>query len=123
MRILQIILKSAENEPIETRLRRCMLASALVAFSHGVAFFHAGDEILRSKSLDRDSYNSGGLLVGRAETSKYQMPISRLHWKKCGFLQCHDELLHSSSRCLMPHLVLCQHDVRFERPSVQAVGS
>ncbi|EPS70961.1 hypothetical protein M569_03797, partial [Genlisea aurea] len=25
----------------------------------GVPFFHAGDEILRSKSLDRDSYNSG----------------------------------------------------------------
>lgn len=25
----------------------------------GVAFFHAGSDILRSKSLDRDSYNSG----------------------------------------------------------------
>ncbi|KAL8193157.1 hypothetical protein R6Q57_027061 [Mikania cordata] len=25
----------------------------------GVPFFHCGDEILRSKSLDRDSYNSG----------------------------------------------------------------
>lgn len=24
----------------------------------GIPFFHAGDEILRSKSLDRDSYNS-----------------------------------------------------------------
>ncbi|KAK9903518.1 hypothetical protein WJX75_007894 [Coccomyxa subellipsoidea] len=55
----QIMLKSAEAEDIETRVRRCQLASALVAFSQGVAFFHAGDEILRSKSLDRDSYNSG----------------------------------------------------------------
>jgi pullulanase/glycogen debranching enzyme len=35
------------------------LAVAVVAFSQGVPFFHAGDEILRSKSLDRDSYNSG----------------------------------------------------------------
>lgn len=35
------------------------LASALVALSQGVVFFHAGDEILRSKSLDRDSYSSG----------------------------------------------------------------
>ncbi len=25
----------------------------------GIAFFHAGSDILRSKSLDRDSYNSG----------------------------------------------------------------
>jgi hypothetical protein len=56
---VQIMLKSAEAEDIETRVRRCQLASALVAFSQGVAFFHAGDEILRSKSLDRDSYNSG----------------------------------------------------------------
>lgn len=53
------MLKSAEAEGIGTRVRRCQLASALVAFSQGVAFFHAGDEILRSKSLDRDSYNSG----------------------------------------------------------------
>lgn len=25
----------------------------------GIPFFHAGDEMFRSKSLDRDSYNSG----------------------------------------------------------------
>ncbi len=35
------------------------LAAAIVALSQGVAFFHAGDELLRSKSLDRDSYGSG----------------------------------------------------------------
>jgi pullulanase/glycogen debranching enzyme len=27
--------------------------------AQGIPFFHAGDELLRSKSLDRDSYNSG----------------------------------------------------------------
>ena len=53
------MMKAAAEEGIETRVRRCWLASALVALSQGVAFFHAGDEILRSKSLDRDSYNSG----------------------------------------------------------------
>ena len=37
-----------------------LLALALVAFSQGIPFFTAGDELLRSKSLDRDSYNSGG---------------------------------------------------------------
>lgn len=55
----QIIMKSAAEESLKMRVRRCWLASALVAFSQGVVFFHAGDEILRSKSLDRDSYNSG----------------------------------------------------------------
>ncbi|MBN1666182.1 MAG: pullulanase-type alpha-1,6-glucosidase, partial [Anaerolineales bacterium] len=35
------------------------LGLSLVAFSQGVPFYHAGSEILRSKSLDRDSYDSG----------------------------------------------------------------
>lgn len=52
-------MKAAAEEDINIRVRRIWLAEALVAFSQGVAFFHAGDEILRSKSLDRDSYNSG----------------------------------------------------------------
>ena len=43
--------------PAQVRLN--WLATALVALSQGVPFFHAGDELLRSKSLDRDSYNSG----------------------------------------------------------------
>ena len=34
-------------------------ASALVALAQGIPFFHAGDELLRSKSVDRNSYNSG----------------------------------------------------------------
>lgn len=39
------------------------LAQWLVALSQGIAFFHAGDELLRSKSLDRDSYDSGASWV------------------------------------------------------------
>jgi pullulanase-type alpha-1,6-glucosidase len=54
-----ITLRSAPDVDLETRCRINRLAVATVAFSQGVPFFHAGDEILRSKSLDRDSYNSG----------------------------------------------------------------
>src|SRR5690606_23469366 len=35
------------------------LGAAFVAFSQGVAYFHAGMDLLRSKSLDRNSYDSG----------------------------------------------------------------
>jgi pullulanase/glycogen debranching enzyme len=35
------------------------LGLSLVMFSQGVPFFHAGSDILRSKSFDRDSFNSG----------------------------------------------------------------
>jgi pullulanase/glycogen debranching enzyme len=36
-----------------------LLGAAMTAFSQGVAYFHAGIELLRSKSLDRNSYDSG----------------------------------------------------------------
>jgi len=41
------------------RARVQMLGAALVAFSQGVAYYHAGMDTLRSKSLDRNSYDSG----------------------------------------------------------------
>ncbi|MDO9192470.1 MAG: DUF3372 domain-containing protein, partial [Undibacterium sp.] len=43
----------------EDRARVQMLGAATTAFSQGVAYFHAGLDVLRSKSLDRNSYNSG----------------------------------------------------------------
>jgi pullulanase/glycogen debranching enzyme len=41
------------------RARVQMLGAAVVAFSQGVAYYHAGIDTLRSKSLDRNSFNSG----------------------------------------------------------------
>lgn len=41
------------------RVRLQNLALATVAFSQGVPFFHAGSDLLRSKSFDRNSYDSG----------------------------------------------------------------
>ncbi|HZH44775.1 MAG TPA: alpha-1,6-glucosidase domain-containing protein [Lysobacter sp.] len=43
----------------EDRARVQLLAFALNAFSQGIAYFHAGGELLRSKSLDRNSFDSG----------------------------------------------------------------
>ena len=43
----------------EDRVRSQMLAVALDAFSQGIAYFHAGVETLRSKSMDQNSFNSG----------------------------------------------------------------
>ncbi|WP_158288843.1 pullulanase-type alpha-1,6-glucosidase [Rubrivivax albus] len=47
-----------ETTPDE-RARVQMLAAAINMFSQGVAYFHAGIETLRSKSMDRNSYDSG----------------------------------------------------------------
>ena len=43
----------------DDRARSQMLAAAINTFSQGVAYFHAGVDTLRSKSMDRNSYNSG----------------------------------------------------------------
>jgi pullulanase-type alpha-1,6-glucosidase len=43
----------------EDRARVQILAAAINTFSQGVAYFHAGVDTLRSKSLDRNSYDSG----------------------------------------------------------------
>jgi pullulanase/glycogen debranching enzyme len=41
------------------RVRMQNLGNSIVMLSQGVPFFQAGDDLLRSKSLDRNSYNSG----------------------------------------------------------------
>ncbi|WP_083688451.1 alpha-1,6-glucosidase domain-containing protein [Solilutibacter tolerans] len=41
------------------RARMQLLGAALVAFSQGVAYYHGGIDVLRSKSLDRNSFDSG----------------------------------------------------------------
>ena len=51
------------HNPVATsmadRLRTQNLGIDFTVLSQGVPFFHAGVDMLRSKSLDRDSYNSG----------------------------------------------------------------
>lgn len=44
---------------MEGRVRAQVLANAIVALGQGVAFWASGTELMRSKSLDGDSYNSG----------------------------------------------------------------
>jgi pullulanase/glycogen debranching enzyme len=48
-----------ESTRTADRARVQMLGAAINMFSQGVAYFHAGIDTLRSKSLDRNSYDSG----------------------------------------------------------------
>ncbi|XP_021723192.1 pullulanase 1, chloroplastic-like [Chenopodium quinoa] len=54
-----VSLKTATYTSLDERCRVNHLATSIIALTQGIPFFHAGDELLRSKSLDRDSYNSG----------------------------------------------------------------
>ncbi len=51
--------KLPSNTSIADRVRVQNLGSAIATLSQGIPFYHAGQEILRSKSLERDSYNAG----------------------------------------------------------------
>jgi pullulanase-type alpha-1,6-glucosidase len=50
---------AAASATLEDRVRMQCLAMSLVALGQGVPFFHAGVDMLRSKSLETDSYNAG----------------------------------------------------------------
>ncbi|WKB52135.1 alpha-1,6-glucosidase domain-containing protein [Eleftheria terrae] len=51
--------KLPKSTSLEDRVRAQALAAALNSFSQGIAYFHAGSDVLRSKSMDSNSYNSG----------------------------------------------------------------
>jgi pullulanase/glycogen debranching enzyme len=55
----QVAMRLPLRSSADDRARACRLAVALSVLSIGVPFIHAGDDLLRSKSLDRDSYDSG----------------------------------------------------------------
>ncbi len=52
-------LKSSYRDSIATRARRQMLAMSLIELGQGIPFFQAGDDMLRSKDMDQNSYDSG----------------------------------------------------------------
>jgi pullulanase len=51
--------KLPETTDMATRVRAHNVGMSIVLLSQGVPFFQAGDDLLRSKSFDRNSYNSG----------------------------------------------------------------
>ena len=52
-------LKSSFSDSIATRARRAVLAMSLVQLGQGIPFFQGGDDMLRSKDMDQNSYDSG----------------------------------------------------------------
>jgi pullulanase-type alpha-1,6-glucosidase len=52
-------LKAPQATSMNDRVRIQNLGSSIVALGQGIPFFHAGQDMLRSKSMDRDSFNSG----------------------------------------------------------------
>ena len=54
-----LTLKVPQDMAMSDRVRLNALSMATVTLGQGVSFWHAGSDLLRSKSLDRNSYDSG----------------------------------------------------------------
>ncbi|MBX9243928.1 pullulanase-type alpha-1,6-glucosidase [Actinotalea ferrariae] len=54
-----LTLKLPQDTPMADRVRMNTLSLATTALAQTPSFWHAGTDLLRSKSLDRNSYNSG----------------------------------------------------------------
>ncbi len=54
-----LVYKLPQGTSMADRVRLQTLALSTTAFSQGISFWHAGGDALRSKSLDRNSYDSG----------------------------------------------------------------
>ncbi len=54
-----LTLKLPQDMVMSDRVRLSNLSMATVTLGQGISFWHAGSDLLRSKSLDRNSYNSG----------------------------------------------------------------
>lgn len=52
-------LKASYNDSIATRTRRQILSMSMIELGEGIPFFQAGDDMLRSKDMDQNSYDSG----------------------------------------------------------------
>src|SRR5580700_858360 len=55
----QVQLKSSFSDNIATRARRQIMGMSLVTLGQGIPFFQGGDDLLRSKDMDQNSYDSG----------------------------------------------------------------
>ncbi|CUR57845.1 Alpha-1,6-glucosidase, pullulanase-type [metagenome] len=73
-------LKLPTGTSMADRVRMNTLSLSTVALSQGVVFWHAGTDLLRSKSLDRNSYDSGDWFnridwTGQANTFGSGLPL------------------------------------------------
>ncbi|MCE1246685.1 MAG: type I pullulanase [Firmicutes bacterium] len=104
-----------KDEMADSRVKRAVLANAIVLTSQGIAFIHAGEEILRTKYGCHNSYNAGdeinmirwnwkenyydvfryyqGLIKLRREHPAFRMNSEMDIRKHFSLLECHGKMI------------------------------
>ncbi len=106
-------LKAPFAASMADRVRIQNLGNSIVMFGQGVPFFHAGQDILRSKSMDRDSFNSGdwfnaidwslattnwGIGLPNAEKNLDNWPIMQPRLADPAFAPSSNDVFHSAEQ-------------------------
>lgn len=107
----KIMLAAPASATLAQRVRMQMLALSVPALGEGMPFFHAGGELLRSKSMDTDSYDSGdwfnrvdwsmttnhwGMGLPRADKNRDRWDIMRPLLARSGLAPGHAEIALAS---------------------------
>jgi pullulanase len=85
-------LKTAGSDSADMRARRQVLAMSVVSLGQGIPFFMAGDDLLRSKDMDQNSYDSGDWFnkidwTGRGNNWGIGLPIQSQNGSQWSFEQ------------------------------------
>ena len=85
-------LKTAGSDSVGMRARRQVLAMSVVTLGQGIPFFMAGDDLLRSKDMDQNSYDSGDWFnkidwTGRGNNWGIGLPINSQNGSQWSFEQ------------------------------------
>lgn len=120
------IKSSLPNTSLSTaqRVRLQALALSLVTFSQGIPFFQAAEDLLRSKSLDRNSYQSGdwfNSIDWSAQRNGWGVGLppaeNRGHWS------WQAPLLANPSRAVLPYQIATSRDTFQEWMAIRNTSS
>ncbi len=80
------------GDSIAMRARRQVVAMSLIALGQGIPFFLAGDDLLRSKDMDNNSYDSGDWFnkidwTGQGDNWGIGLPIASQNQSQWPFMQ------------------------------------
>ncbi len=83
---------TSTGDTIAMRARRQVVAMSLVALGQGIPFFLAGDDLLRSKDMDNNSYDSGDWFnkidwTGATDNWGIGLPIASQNQSNWSFMQ------------------------------------
>ncbi len=106
-------LKAPLATSMSDRVRIQNLGNSIVMLGQGIPFFHSGQDILRSKSMDRDSFNSGdwfnaidwslgstnwGKGLPNAEKNQDKWPIMQPRLAEAALAPASNDVFHSSEQ-------------------------